>query len=57
MSTREEVPESKVRIACIQMEPHVGEKDANVVRSLELIAEAAAGGASLGRHRADLLTL
>lgn len=47
MSTHEDVPESKVRIACIQMEPHVGEKDANLARSLELIAEAAAGGASL----------
>lgn len=47
MSNQDAVPESKVRVACIQMEPRVGEKDANMARSLELIAEAAEGGASL----------
>ncbi len=40
-------PESKVRIACLQMEPRVGEKDRNLARSLELIAEAAEAGANL----------
>jgi len=44
------VSESRVRIACIQMEPVVGEKPANVARTLELI-ERAAGA------RADLIVL
>ena len=40
-------PESALRVACVQMEPHVGHKDANVARSLELIGQAAAAGAKL----------
>lgn len=42
-----EIPESKLRIACVQMEPRVGEKDHNVARGLELISRAAEGGANL----------
>lgn len=34
-------------VACVQMEPHVGEKRENVVRSIECIEEAAKNGASL----------
>lgn len=34
-------------VACVQMEPHVGEKQANVARSIKLIEEAAEHGASL----------
>lgn len=41
------LPESNVRIACLQMEPRVGEKDKNLARSLEMIDEAAAAGANL----------
>ena len=40
-------PESRVRIACLQMEPRVGEKDRNLARGLEMIGEAADAGASL----------
>ena len=40
-------PESKVRIACLQMEPHVGDKAGNVERSLAMLAEAAKAGAQL----------
>ena len=39
--------ESPIKVACIQMEPKIGEKQANVARSLEKIAEAAANGAQL----------
>ncbi len=39
--------ESPITVACIQMEPRIGEKETNVVRSLEKIAEAAAKGAKL----------
>jgi predicted amidohydrolase len=42
-----EIPESKLRIACVQMEPVVGQKERNVERGLELIERAAAGGANL----------
>ena len=42
-----EIPESKLRIACVQMEPRVGEKGRNVARGLELISRAAEGGANL----------
>src|SRR6516164_3876369 len=42
--TREE---AAIKIACIQMEPVVGEKERNIRRSLELIEEAAANGAHL----------
>lgn len=40
-------PESPLRVACLQMEPHIGRKEANVARSLAMIAEAAADGANL----------
>lgn len=39
--------ESVVRVACIQMEPVVGEKNRNVSRSLEMIVNAADNGATL----------
>ena len=39
--------ESKVRIACLQMEPKVGEKHRNLERSLEMIDQAGSAGASL----------
>jgi predicted amidohydrolase len=39
--------ESPITVACIQMEPKIGEKDTNVARSLEKIAEAAGKGAKL----------
>jgi predicted amidohydrolase len=39
--------EAVVRVACIQMEPHVGDKARNVERSIELIEEAAGQGAKL----------
>lgn len=39
--------EAELRIACVQMEPRVGEKDRNVARSLEFIERAAAEGAGL----------
>ncbi len=38
---------SRVRVACIQMEPRFGDTAANVAHSLELIGRAADGGASL----------
>ena len=44
MSDRQE---SMVRIACVQMEPSVGEKDTNVAKSLEMIERAADQGARL----------
>ena len=47
MSNEKTLPESSVRIACLQMEPRVGEKADNVARSLELIERAAADGARL----------
>src|SRR6478609_954897 len=40
-------PESSLRVAAIQMEPRVGHKEANVARSLVLMADAAKGGAQL----------
>lgn len=39
--------EAVVNIACIQMEPVVGDKAGNIARSLELIKEAAGNGARL----------
>jgi N-carbamoylputrescine amidase len=39
--------ESPIKVACLQMEPKIGEKDANVSRSLEMIGEAAGNGAKL----------
>ena len=47
MTNGPHLPESNVRIACLQMEPRVGEKDKNLARSLEMIDEAAAAGAKL----------
>jgi len=37
--------ESPIRVACVQMEPHVGEKARNVARTLEMIDAAARAGA------------
>jgi hypothetical protein len=39
--------EIALRIACIQMEPQIGEKAENVARSVAFIEEAADGGAEL----------
>ena len=39
--------ESRIRVACLQMEPRIGQVQANVARSLELIAQAAGAGAQL----------
>jgi predicted amidohydrolase len=39
--------ESPVKIACVQMEPAVGESEANIQRSAELIETAAGQGANL----------
>lgn len=39
--------EAKVRIACAQMEPRIGEKDENLAQSLHFIARAATAGAQL----------
>lgn len=39
--------EAVVRVACIQMEPHVGEKERNVSHTLSLIGKAADNGAKL----------
>ena len=39
--------EAEIRIACIQMEPKVGRKKANVAKSLELLGKAAGRGAKL----------
>ena len=47
MADRTQKSEAIVRIACIQMEPRVGHKAANVAKSLELIATAARNGARL----------
>jgi N-carbamoylputrescine amidase len=47
MTDRRTHDEAVVKIACIQMEPIVGEKERNVRRSLELIEKAAANGARL----------
>ena len=47
MSDRKSRHEAEVRVACIQMEPVVGEKDRNLARSLQMIDEAAGQGARL----------
>ena len=39
--------ESRMKVACLQMEPRIGQVRANVARSLELIAQAAQAGARL----------
>ncbi len=47
MSNANSRQESVVRVACLQMEPIVGEKDRNVKHSLEMIGKAADNGAKL----------
>ncbi|MFZ5789589.1 MAG: nitrilase family protein [Pseudomonadota bacterium] len=47
MAERKGRREAVVKIACIQMEPVVGEKQRNLRRSVELINEATANGANL----------
>lgn len=47
MSSAKTRKESVVRVACLQMEPVVGEKDRNVKHSLEMIGKAADNGARL----------
>ena len=47
MSQRDTPPESRIRVACLQMEPHVGEKAVNVRRSLDMVERAASQGAGL----------
>ena len=39
--------ESPITVACVQMEPKIGDKKANVAHSLDKIAEAAGKGARL----------
>jgi predicted amidohydrolase len=39
--------ESSVRVACLQMEPRIGDKPYNLKRTLEMIGDAAAAGARL----------
>jgi predicted amidohydrolase len=39
--------ESRMRVACLQMQPRIGQVQANVARSLGLIAQAARAGARL----------
>ncbi len=39
--------ESRMKVACLQMEPRIGQVQANVARSLEMIAQAAQAGAKL----------
>jgi predicted amidohydrolase len=45
--TTDSTPESPVRIACLQMEPHVGDKEGNVGKSLAMLEEAKSRGANL----------
>ena len=40
-------PESALRVASVQMNPEIGQTERNVARSLDFIAQAAAGGAGL----------
>jgi N-carbamoylputrescine amidase len=47
MSDAKSREETVVRVACVQMEPVVGHKQANVEKSLGLIGEAASNGARL----------
>ena len=39
--------ENRINVACLQMEPRIGQVQANVARSLEMIAQAAQAGARL----------
>jgi predicted amidohydrolase len=45
--SRKSREEALIKVACIQMEPVVGEKDRNVRRSLEFIEQAVSNGAKL----------
>src|SRR3954462_14889064 len=47
MADRKSRHESVVRVACVQMEPQVGAKEANVAKSVQLIEAAADHGAGL----------
>ncbi|SON55720.1 N-carbamoyl-D-amino acid hydrolase [Hartmannibacter diazotrophicus] len=47
MSKNGRIAEGAVTIACIQMEPKVGDRDGNIAKSLELIEAAADQGAKL----------
>jgi len=47
MTTRARPPQSPLRVACIQMAPEIGQKKANLEKSLSLIERAAKEGASL----------
>lgn len=47
MTDDESTGRSRLTVACLQMEPHIGEKAANLERSLAMIAEAARAGAEL----------
>ncbi|WP_159602035.1 nitrilase family protein [Starkeya nomas] len=44
---QEKPPEALVRVACLQFEPKIGQKEANIARSVARIEAAAAGGARL----------
>ena len=41
------VPESALRVACLQIEPRIGEKERNLARTLEWIERAAQADAKL----------
>lgn len=45
--TQNNSPESKLRVACAQMEPKIGDKERNVAHTLELIGQAGKAGANL----------
>jgi len=47
MTTRARPPQSPLRVACIQMAPVIGNKEANLEKSLGLIGQAASARASL----------
>jgi predicted amidohydrolase len=47
MTTDEKSAESKVRLACLQMEPHVGRKPENIEQSLAMLDGAAMAGVKL----------
>jgi N-carbamoylputrescine amidase len=47
MTQADTQPESRIRVACLQMEPHVGDKAGNVRRSLDMLERAATQGAGL----------
>jgi hypothetical protein len=47
MTIGSKTPESGLRVACLQMEPRIGEKSENVARSLTLVEKAARAGAKL----------